>query len=102
MSIKSYREESRVDWGSASDRPLTLEQINTGAILRIADATEKMAQRHTDLMAERDRYKRLYEQEANHNAFLQRQGSAYRGQITKLRNKLRSMVVTGAEPAEAA
>ena len=41
MTHKSYREQSRDDWGTSSSI-LNLDQIKTGALLRIADATEKM------------------------------------------------------------
>ena len=43
MTHRSYKTESRVDWGTSSDGLLNIEQINCGAILRIADAVEKMA-----------------------------------------------------------
>lgn len=58
MSIRSYKLVSRLDWGAEEAEGLTLDQINTGAMLRIADATEKMAQRHTDLMRDRDYWER--------------------------------------------
>lgn len=51
--FRGYRSTSRIDWGSTADS-FTLDQINTGALLRIADATEKMSVRHTELMQQRD------------------------------------------------
>jgi len=54
MSFRGYRQASRVDWGKEESKGCTLEQINTGAFLRIADATEKMAERHTELIRQRD------------------------------------------------
>lgn len=51
MTFRSYREQSRIDWGLAEPgAPMTVERIQLGAVLRIADATEKMAQRHTELL----------------------------------------------------
>ena len=42
--FKNYKQESRKDWGTNQDSELlSIEQINLGAILRIADATEAMA-----------------------------------------------------------
>ena len=52
----------------------TIEQINCGSLQRIADAAEKMALRHTELIAEFDTMgKKL---------------SAAKGQITKLKKKM--------------
>ena len=56
MAHQSYREESRKNWGKDSAQgALTIEQINTGTLLRIADAVEAMAKRHIELIDERDR-----------------------------------------------
>lgn len=55
MTVKSYRTESKDDWGTTSEGPLTLEQINTGALLRIADAVEVMAKRYVDLIMDKER-----------------------------------------------
>lgn len=54
MGFRGYREASKANRGTEESKGLTL----TGAILRIADAAEKMAQRHTDLMRERDGWER--------------------------------------------
>lgn len=53
MAFKSYREQSKVDWGTESDS-LTAEQIQTGALLRIADAVEKVAADYTAIRNSRD------------------------------------------------
>ena len=90
--IKSYRKESRTDWGTSDDK-VTLEQINTGAILRIADATEAMAKNHVQLQAERDRLQQWYDQERERAAKLERSNAALRGQITRLKNRIKSGVV---------
>lgn len=90
--IKSYRKESRTDWGTTDDK-VTLEQINTGAILRIADATEAMAKNHVQLQTERDRLQRWYEQERERAAKLERSNAALRGQITRLKNRINAGVV---------
>lgn len=92
MSFKSYREGSRTNWGSNSDSDaLTLEQINCGALLRIADATELMAKRHTDLINQRDQYERWYKQEQAENATLRRQVNAYKGQAKRLRTTVATL-----------
>lgn len=58
-TIKSYKSISKTDWGSQikEGQHPTQEQITLGAILRIADATEAMAIRHTDLIDENERLK---------------------------------------------
>lgn len=58
MGIRGYRQASKIDWGNEESNGVNLEQINTGAMLRIADATEKMAQRHTELIRDRDYWER--------------------------------------------
>lgn len=88
MSHQSYRDKSRLDWGKdESQGALTLEQINCGAILRIADATEKMAQRHTQLIEERDRYYRYWQDSEKRAGHWLNVIRSLRGQITKLKKK---------------
>lgn len=82
----SFKKESRKDW-HRDDAP-SMDDIKVGALQRIADATEKMAQRHTDLMRDVDNYKRWYEQERQSHAATIRQLRAARGVITKLRKQL--------------
>ena len=57
---------------------------------RIADAAEKMAMRHTELISDRDMYKKWYEQERALALHLNRSNNALRGQITKLKRQLAS------------
>lgn len=79
---RDMRQLSRDGWTTESR---TLEAINCGSILRIADAVEKVAVRHTELMADRDRFKRWYEQEQAQCSQLALQVRALKGQITKLK-----------------
>ncbi len=55
MSDRSLKSQSRRDW-VLSDGQINAshEQIKLGALLRIADAVEAMAKRHTELMSARD------------------------------------------------
>lgn len=80
------REHSRKRWNNDS----TLEGINAGSLQRIADATEKMAVSYSQLIAERDNYKRWYYEKMERNDSLIRSIIAYRGVITKLKKKLKS------------
>lgn len=79
-----YREDSRINWGS--DTPgHSIEQLNCGALLRIADATEKVALRHTELIRERDYWEsrcRSVDAECNK---LSRSNAALRGHIKRLK-----------------
>lgn len=90
MAHRGYREASRVNWGRDGSESLSLEQINTGALLRIADATELMAKRHTELMTQRDMYERWHDEEAQKRRLAERRISSLKGQITKLKKKARA------------
>lgn len=81
---ETFKDSSRKTWASNN----TIEHINAGSLQRIADATEKMAQRHTDLMRERDQYKGWYEEERQRRVSKERSNHSLRGQITKLRKRL--------------
>ena len=88
MAHTSYRAESRKNYGTTSTGPIDTNQLKTGAMLRIADAIEIMAKRHTDLIDERDRYKRWYETAVASFSSAMRSNAALRGQITKLKKQL--------------
>ncbi|WP_033839541.1 hypothetical protein [Bordetella bronchiseptica] len=83
----SLIDQSRKNWFIQGDSA-TLEQINTGSLQRIADATENMAQRHIELIRERDMYKSMYERSATTIKQLVSSNSSLRGHITKLRQRL--------------
>lgn len=57
MTFRSYREESRSDWGARDEGGFSLDQVNTGALLRIADAVEKMAESYDTMRRDRDVWK---------------------------------------------
>lgn len=62
---KNYREESRKNYGTDTEDGvgITMDQLNAGSLMRIADATELMARNFLELQADRDKYKRWYESE---------------------------------------
>ena len=85
MPFKSYRKESRTDWGAETDQNISREQIELGALLRIADATELMCKDREKL--ERD-YKYMRESRGAYRAALEverRRSAALRGVITKMK-----------------
>jgi len=87
--FKSFKEQSKtVNWGTSQPEGLNIEQVNCGALLRIADATELMAKNYAELVSERDGLRgRLRDEQINAN-YRRRQISALRGQITRLRKEL--------------
>lgn len=87
MSFTSYRQESKKDYGTESTAPINQDQLTMGCMLRIADAVEKMAMNHQQLINERDNYKRWYEDEKAEKEFLLKRISSLKGYITKLKNK---------------
>lgn len=85
MAFKSYREHSKTDWGT--DGKPNLEQIQAGAILRIADATEKMASNYVRMESDLAMYKRRYNDEKAVTARLQRSNNALRGHINRMKKQ---------------
>lgn len=87
-NFKSYRDQSKRDYGTNQDHKLSLDQIQLGAILRIADASEKMASNYSQMQQDLDWYrircKSLNETIESRN----RQIANLRGQITKLKKKM--------------
>lgn len=82
--FKSYRQVSKVDYGTSADT-VSLDQINTGSFLRIADSMEKMAANHVALVDERDRLKRWYEDERARNQKWSRRYAALQGHFNRLK-----------------
>jgi hypothetical protein len=83
----SFIKESRKHWVAQGATPST-EQLGLGCLQRIADATELMAKRYSDLVSERDSAVRNLGYYREENDRLQRKLSALRGVVTKLRAKL--------------
>lgn len=80
MALKNYKAESRKDWGCDEAGGMTIEQINCGALLRIADAVEKMAGSVTSLV---ERCSRL----SGDNLALERANRALRASVRRLKTK---------------
>ncbi len=87
MGRKNLRGKAKETWlfgGSAA----TQEELRTGALLRIADAAEKMALNVTRLQEELDRYKGYHKCALRGIDRGGRRISALRGVITKLKRRL--------------
>jgi len=79
--MSTMRERSKQEWTGNPNR----DDINAGSLQRIADATEKMAQRYDDLLSSREYYKaRCADLERRNNSLLRRL-AALRGVITRLK-----------------
>ncbi len=84
----SYRQGSKADYGITNDNGiLTLDQINTGCMLRIADATEAIAKNYLKLQSDLDVSRKLYEQKTVYAKTLEKRNAALRGVITKLKKE---------------
>ena len=99
MGIRSYRQASKTDWGNEESEGVTLAQINTGAILRIADATEKMAQRHTDLMRDRDYWERRAENAELALETERHRSASLRGHLKRAKKMMSNAKSEGADAA---
>ena len=83
-------EQSRVAWHNESGQNrCTNEDIQTGALQRIANATEAMAADYVKMREERDRYKQYYLDARAAKDKLYRRISALQGVITKLKKKVK-------------
>jgi glycine/D-amino acid oxidase-like deaminating enzyme len=80
---RNLREASRDLWAANSESFVTTEEITLGSILRIADATEKMAANYTQLQNNKERYEKLYHLKVSEINKLYRRISALRGVITR-------------------
>jgi hypothetical protein len=70
------------------DRLPSNDDLNTSALMRIADATEKMAANYTKLQNDLEMYKRWYKDKCDSVHRRDRSISNLRGQITKLKKKI--------------
>ena len=77
----NQRDASRQNFTSDN----SVEDINSGCLQRIADATEKMAQNYTSLQNDRDFYKRCWEETSRTRDKLYRRISALKGVITRMK-----------------
>lgn len=81
MPKVNIRSQTRLAY--EADLPLSLEQIYTGCLLRIADASEAMAKNYVALQNDCDTYKRFYEREKAEVKRLRRSIAALRGLLKK-------------------
>lgn len=86
-STKSMVEESKNHGYQFPLNSVTLEGLQVGALQRIAAATELMAKNHQQLIDERDRYKKWYEEERATVHKRDRTIRGLRGALTRAKRK---------------
>lgn len=87
MRFIRHRDNSRVGWGrevEGTNNP-DRQDIQLGCLLRIADATEAMAKRHTELIRDRDYLAQRNREHLATIETLSRQRAALRGTITRMK-----------------
>jgi len=87
LEKKFWIEESKKIWFTETDHSLDVETVKAGCLMRIATATEAMAQNYKALIDERDRYKRYYEEQKRRAETLERQNAALRGHLTRRKKR---------------
>lgn len=85
MMTKSLIEHSKIHYVSISDRP-TCEEISTGALQRIADASELMAKNHEKMERDLNYLKERHRENLARISKLERSNAALKGVITRLKN----------------
>ena len=87
MSIfKSYREGSRENYGTYNEN-LKLDQIQLGALLRIADSLEKIEKPYADLINNAEFYKNCSQNARNRENKLKKKVAGLRGYITRIKKQ---------------
>jgi len=81
------REASKRGWTSSTDTPTTTD-LQIGALMRIADASETMALRYQELIDNREHWRQEFFRIANQNVILRHQIAGLKGVLTRLRKRL--------------
>lgn len=84
IGFRSYKDESKENYGSDADI-FNNEQLQTGALLRIADAAEKMAENYDRLLRDVKYWKERCERSDAARETLRRRVNAYKGILRKKR-----------------
>jgi len=84
--MATFKESSKREWATDAN-VATKEEIKIGSIQRIADAVEKIMLNYDQLINDRDRYKRWYEQEEAGRKELEHKLAGLRGYVSRLKKK---------------
>lgn len=86
--MKYFKEESKKNYYSSLPGGVSDTQLAVGCLMRIADATETMAQNFVRLQNDVEWYKKQYKSSQDENARLKYQIRALRGRVTRLKTTL--------------
>ena len=86
--MKSYREESRKDYGEESTT-FTKEALRTGGLLRIADSCEAVVKDRLKLERDLEFYKKRAQAEAEESLRLAHVIAGLRGYIVRLKRGMK-------------
>ena len=81
----TYQEISRKGWNAGNGTGATMEDIKLGALLRIAEALEKMGVPYDNMIRDRDYQKRRKEDLEQEKRILLRANAALRGHIKRMK-----------------
>lgn len=81
------REVSKLQLSVNKSDNFTYEEINTGSMLRIADAVETVSRRYSDLLSEVEQQKRTTEYYRQRLQKMERRVNALRGVITRMKRR---------------
>lgn len=81
----TYQEISRKGWNAGNGTGATMEDIKLGALLRIAEALEKMGVPYDNMIRDRDYQKRRKEELQGSCDRLNRSNAALRGHLKRLK-----------------
>lgn len=82
---KFFKEQSKREWFTT--QPVTNDDIQTGCLMRIADATELMAKNYVQMQNEMNNYKRWFKEEQEISQHLRKSNAALRGVINKMKKR---------------
>jgi len=85
-NLKSFREESKRDF-ITTGMP-TIEQLQTGALCRIADAVEIMTKDRVKLENDLNWYRENYRNQLERIATLEKSRNTYKGKFNNLKKRL--------------
>lgn len=93
MAFRKFKEESRKEWGQAipDNDNISNELIQLGAILRIADATEKMCADRVKLEKDLEWFKKECRQLNEEIAKLRRSKASYIGKLRKAKSEIEKL-----------
>lgn len=88
-NFKAYKEQSRANWGAdfKEGEQLSRDQIQLGAILRIADSLEKMEKPYAQLLDSVNYLRNSNKELQYDNSVLKKQVAAFKGIINKMKKE---------------